>query len=103
MTNHLVREIVEVARELELQETVTSLVFATLTFSPNRDPVKWSIRFPDKATAENHSSLASALRALARNGYPVDADKVNEWLRYTETKTSDSRSRMIFSKSTLQK
>ena len=102
MTNHLVREIVEVARELEHQETVTSLVFATLTFSPNRSP-QWSIRFPDKATAENRGSLASALRELARNGYPVDADKVNEWLRYTETKTSDSRSRMIFSKSTLQK
>ena len=103
MTTQLAQEIVEVARDLEYQDTVTSLVFATLTYFPRRFPAKWCIRFPGKIPPENHESLTSALRALVCNGFMVNVDKLNEWLRHTETKPTDSRSRMVFAKSTLGK
>jgi len=102
MSKLLAREIVQVAHDLEHQETVTSLVFATLTLFPNRFPAKWNLMLPGgKAKSENHLSLCAALRALSKNGFVVEVDKVNAWLQHIETKGSDARSRMVFSKSTL--
>lgn len=95
---YLAREIVEAAHAMEEQEKTTRLVFATLTLFPNRYPQKWYLNLPGSEGTESHGNLPAALRSLAKNGFAVDVKEINEWLRHTETKPSDKRSRIAFSK-----
>jgi len=98
MPQHLAQEIVEAAHAMELESKTTRLVFATLTFFPNRYPNKWCVNMPDTPGVESHVNLPSALRSLAAGGFVVDVKDVNEWLRHTESKPGDKRSRIAFSK-----
>jgi len=98
MTELLAQEIVKTACNMEEQNKSTRMVFATLTYYPTHYPARWKVKLPEKSNVDGHVNLPAALGALAKNGFTVEVDKVNQWLGHIEKIDSDKRSRMVFSK-----